>query len=244
MNAAEASAALAGGADLIDAKNPVTGPLGAVSADDLRDICSAVGGTRTVTAALGDAFNESMIERAACAFAIAGAALVKVGFGGLASANHIDRLIVAAVRGALTGSRGTCGVVAVAYADADAGTSLAPTLLTSIAAHAGARGVLLDTADKHGPGVCALVTPHALGSWAAGAHDHGLFVALAGKLMAADLPFVRDCGADIAGVRGAACEGGRTGRVTAERVRLLRVACRSSQVGDEASRARLALVSS
>jgi uncharacterized protein (UPF0264 family) len=37
-----------------------------------------------------------------------------------------------------------------------------------------------------------------------------------------DFAFVRDAGADIVGVRGAACEGGRSGRVTAERVHLLR----------------------
>ena len=50
-------------------------------------------------------------------------------------------------------------------------------------------------------------------------------VSLAGKLAAPELPFVRDAGADIAGVRGAACDGGRTGHVTAARVRLLRHAC-------------------
>jgi len=33
---------------------------------------------------------------------------------------------------------------------------------------------------------------------------------------------VRDAGADIAGVRGAACVGGRSGTVAADRVRLLR----------------------
>ena len=41
----------------------------------------------------------------------------------------------------------------------------------------------------------------------------------------ADLAMVCECGADIAGVRGAACEGGRSGRVTADRVRLLKAAC-------------------
>ena len=39
------------------------------------------------------------------------------------------------------------------------------------------------------------------------------------RLQPDDLEFARDAGADIAGVRGAACEGGRTGRVTAELVR-------------------------
>src|SRR5947209_4261654 len=165
--AAEASAALAGGADLIDAKDPQAGALGAVSAEVLREIYAAVAGQRPVTAALGDAGDEAAIERAARTFAAAGAALVKVGFAGIASAGRVATLTTAAVRGAGAVSDGNGGVVAVA-------------------------------------------------------HAAGLFVALAGKLTADDLPFVRNAGADIAGVRGAACDGGRTGRVAADRVDLLR----------------------
>ena len=81
--------------------------------------------------------------------------------------------------------------------------------------------MLLDTADKHGPGLRALITPAALAEWVTTAHDAGLRVALAGQLSIDDLEFVKDAGADIAGVRGAACEGGRTGRIGSERVRLL-----------------------
>jgi len=65
------------------------------------------------------------------------------------------------------------------------------------------------------------VTSSTLSRWVADAHDQGLFIAVAGKLTEDDLSFVRDSGADIAGVRGAACEGGRTGRVSVEKVRLL-----------------------
>jgi uncharacterized protein (UPF0264 family) len=86
--------------------------------------------------------------------------------------------------------------------------------------------VLIDTADKEGPGLRALIAPSVLAAWVAEAHDARLIVALAGRLTADDLPFVRDAGGDIAGVRGAACEHGRTGRVTADRVRLLRARLR------------------
>ena len=51
-----------------------------------------------------------------------------------------------------------------------------------------------------------------------------VFIAMAGRLVADDLSFVLESGADIAGVRGAACDEGRTGRVAADRVRLLRAA--------------------
>jgi uncharacterized protein (UPF0264 family) len=97
-----------------------------------------------------------------------------------------------------------------------------PIAIVEIAARAGAIGVLLDTANKCGPGLRGLVAPSVLAAWVTKAHDAGLIVALAGKLTADDLVFVREAGADIAGVRGAACEGGRTGRVTADRVQMLR----------------------
>ena len=215
-NAAEAAAALAGGADIIDAKDPLSGALGAVSLETLRDVTATVAGGRLVTAAIGDAWahegSEIEIERTARAFTVNGAAFVKVGFAGITSANRVRNLIAAAVRGA-----GKC-VVAVAYADADHVGSLAPDLLVGVAAGAGATGLLLDTADKTGPGLVSLLAPEALAAWVGAAREAGLLVAIAGKLTAGDLPVVRNAGADIAGVRGAACEGGRTGRVSSERV--------------------------
>jgi (5-formylfuran-3-yl)methyl phosphate synthase len=221
-NSEDASAALAGGADIVDAKNPRAGALGAVSLDRLTDIHIAVGGVRPVTAAIGDASDEGAIERLSFEFAAVGTSLVKVGFNGIGSAARVASLLAAARRGVESGSRGRSGVVAVGYADDDA--SVAPAALAAlaaIAARAGARGILIDTTDKRGPGLRALVDADTLAAWVARVHDHGLFVALAGKLTASDLPFVRDLGADVAGVRGAACEDGRAGCVSAERVREL-----------------------
>ena len=231
-NASEASEALLGGADIIDAKDSLAGALGAVSLGVLREIHTAVAGARPLTAALGDAAWEAAIERAAAAFTEAGAAVVKVGFSGIRSTARAAALVAAAVRGARTGSGDRAGVVAVAYADADRVASLAPADLIKVAARAGADGVLIDTADKRGPGLLRLVTPDALATLVAQAHEAGLFVVLAGKLTADDLPFARDAGADIAGVRGAACDGGRTGRVAARKVRLLRSLCAASAALD------------
>jgi uncharacterized protein (UPF0264 family) len=216
---ADAAAALAGGADIVDAKNPHAGALGAVSLDRLMEIHLAVGSARPVTAAIGDASDEAAVEQLSFKVAALGTSLVKVGFSGIVSSARVAALIAAAGRGVKNGSRGRSGVVAVCYADDAA--SVAPPALVAIAARAGARGILLDTSDKNGPGLRALVDEGALAAWVGRGHDHGLFVALAGKLTAGDLPFVRDTGADVAGVRGAACEGGRDGRVSADRVREL-----------------------
>jgi uncharacterized protein (UPF0264 family) len=216
-SASDAEAALAGGADLIDAKDPSKGALGAVTVEALREIHSAVGGTRPVTAALGDATDEGAIEETARAFGRA-ATFVKIGFDTNASRHRIQALIAAAVRGA---SDERSSVVAVTYADVEAAVSRID--LIAIAAQAGARGVLLDTADKRGPGLLQLMPALVLERWIARARQAGLFVAVAGKLEGGDLLIVRDAGADIAGVRGAVCDGGRSGYVVADKVRGLTV---------------------
>ena len=180
-----------------------------------REICAAVGPTRPVSAALGDGVDEASAGRAAHDFAVAGARFVKIGFQNDA---RMEPLLHAAVQGA---SATACGVIGVAYADSNVDCRVA---LRAIQ-RAGAAGMLLDTADKRGPGLRQLMTLSMLADVIADAHDAGLLVAVAGKLTANDLPFARDAGADIAGVRGAACDNGRTGRVSAAHVGVLRRGC-------------------
>ena len=78
-----------------------------------------------------------------------------------------------------------------------------------MASAAGVEVCLLDTAIKDGRGLLEWLSPEALTSLVAEAHDAGLEMALAGALRAEDLPVVRDTGADIAGVRSAVCANGR-----------------------------------
>ena len=224
-NQHEAGAALAGGADIIDAKNPELGPLGAVSLPGFRSIRAVAGHARPVTAALGEAHDAVAIEAMARAFAGAGASMVKVGFAGVTTLESVTSLLSAAISGAAAGSDGSCGVVAVAYADAGVVEAADPELILDAAIRCRAEGVLLDTADKRSAGLPDLVASKDLTRWAARAHQAGLLVALAGKLTLENLALVRKAGADIAGVRGAACDGGRTGTVSEDRVRTLRAQC-------------------
>jgi hypothetical protein len=173
---------------------------------------------------LGDAADDAEVARAASDAAAGGAALVKIGFAGIADAARATALARAAVRGAEDGRPGA-GVIVVGYADGAAVGSVSLAALLDVARAAGARGVLVDTADKSGPGLFGLVGGDALAAWVGEAHAAGLLVALAGRLAAADLPRARATGADVVGVRGAACDGGRGGRVSAERVRALRQLC-------------------
>src|SRR5688572_30784828 len=121
-SAIEAAAALAGDADVIDAKDPAAGPLGPVALPVFHEIRGTVGEARTVSAALGDASDASALERLAWTFAEAGAGFLKVGFAGIDRPACVTDLLRAATRGAGVQPR----IVAVAYADADRAASLTP----------------------------------------------------------------------------------------------------------------------
>lgn len=215
--AADARAAVEGGADIVDAKDPGAGALGAVTLERLREIRDAVAGVRPLTAALGEAEDEGALERDACAFAQAGTTLIKIGLLGTVDVSRAESLLSAAVR-AVSGTR--CGVVAVAYADA-ATRALSPQAVVAVAARTGARGVLIDTMDKHGRELLGVMSTGELTRWISVGRAAGLLVAVAGKVTAPDLAGIAAAGADVVGVRGAACLGGRGGRVSADLVRAL-----------------------
>lgn len=223
----EARAALAGGADVIDAKDPGRGALGAVRPAVLVAIRDAVGSARPVSAALGDARDERAVAQAARAAAARGVAFVKLGFAGVASEERARRLAAAARHGAGEGEGGGTGaeVVLVAYADWLRAGSLAPERLVAVAVAARAAGMLLDTALKDAS-LFGRIALEAVGAWVRVVHEAGMFACLAGSLGGADLATARALGADLVGVRGAACVGGRTGRVARARVAALRALAR------------------
>jgi len=225
-DASETEAAVSGGADIIDAKDPAAGALGAVRSDVFAAIVRTVGGRTPVSAALGDAASAAGVLHLARSFAAAGAAFIKIGFAEDADDTSISRTIDAAITGAREArsarAEACCGVVAVAYADT-AGAGPFVFRLIDIARRAGASGVLLDTADKTGPGLCECLTSRTLGEWTRASAAAGLFSALAGRLSRDDIAQLHDVAPDIVGVRGAACIGGRGGRVSADEVRRLRV---------------------
>ena len=223
----DARAAVDGGAGIVDAKDPSRGALGAVTVDTFRRLAAAVAGRRPLTAAMGEPESAASVEADARMFARLGARLVKVGF-----ARGLDRSTVVALARAAVDGAGSCGagVVLVAYADRPE-EGLSSAMLLDVASSAGAAGVLLDTTDKRGPRLTGLVSAAALTAWVERAHQRSLTVALAGRLRADDLPTVRRCGADVAGVRGAACTGGRAGVVDVARVRDLVHACTTQDEG-------------
>jgi uncharacterized protein (UPF0264 family) len=214
-NAAEAAAALAGGADIIDAKEPLNGPLGPVEPRVLRSIAAAVGGAAPVTAALGDVMSDD-IDRGLNAARGSGVALVKLGFAGLARTERLVPRVATLVEAARPAT-----VILVAYADYVAADAPSPAELLRAAHRSGAAGILLDTCDKAGPGLMQLMTPDDIRDFVAHAKTETCIVTLAGKLGINDVSFAFEAGADVVGVRGAACEGGRNGHIARERVATL-----------------------
>jgi len=224
VDADEARAAAAAGADIVDVKNPAEGSLGAPVPAVIAEVRAAVPEDLPVSVAIGDMPNlPGTAALAALGAARSGATFVKVGLWGV-SAQADAVALLRAVREAAADAV----VVAGAYADARrvAPAPLAPELLPRVARAAGVDVCLLDTAVKDGRGLLDWLAPEALGSLVADAHAAGLQVALAGALRGEDLPAVSAAGADIAGVRSAACrDGRRSGSLDGARVRALRAAC-------------------
>lgn len=216
----EALAALAGGAEIIDAKEPSLGALGAVDISALREIVGTVNGMRPVSAALGDAGDIDSLERKARAAAEAGATFVKVGFADVREPAAVRARVGCVMQGTRL-STSPCAVMAVAYADWDEVGGAAPQTVLAAAASQGAMGVLVDTVRKDGAGLFRCLGRAALASLVREARALSLMVALAGRISVEDLSFAYEAGAEIVGVRGAACERGREGRVRESRVREL-----------------------
>lgn len=224
-SAAEAAAAVAGGADIVDAKEPSRGALGAVDPAVFRRIAAALPPGMPVSAALGD-FGDpdaaaAAIGRVPCLARGTGPLYLKLGFTGLGEASGVDRVVAAAV--AAAAARGDdARVVAAAYADHEEAATIAPELVAMLAARRGAAGALVDTRTKDGRDLLQWMPVSRLERWVRLVHQAGLLAGVAGSLGPSSLALAQASGADLLGVRGSVCEGGRGGAVRADRVRVLR----------------------
>jgi (5-formylfuran-3-yl)methyl phosphate synthase len=223
-SAAEVEPALAGGADIIDAKEPSRGSLGAVAPGTLVEILAQVPTQRPFSVALGDIQTDDQLLGAFVSLRVPkrpGPVFVKLGFAGLQSPPAVSRLLECAATAA---AHHPCSprLVAVAYADAERAGSLAPDVITQLAARAGAAGVLLDTHLKDGLGLFGSLSRGEVAAWISTGRRSGLLTAVAGEIGPADLERVQGLEPDVVGVRGAACDRGRGGTVSAERVMSLR----------------------
>jgi (5-formylfuran-3-yl)methyl phosphate synthase len=219
--ALEVESAVSGGADIIDAKEPLNGSLGPVTPRVLREILEEVPGDQEASAALGDfadlgTVRQSIqalprVERTAPVY-------LKLGFGGVSSNRRIKDVIHAACTEL---DRRSHPVIAVAYADHERAGCPSPETLIDIAISAGAAGVLVDTQSKEHH-LFHWIEPTPLRTLFRAAREAGLLTAAAGSLEPEHLETIRTIQPDIVGFRGAICEGGRQGLVSRERVSRIR----------------------
>jgi len=223
-NLDEAEAALSGGADIIDAKEPVRGPLGPVAHDVLRAIDDRVPSGVPFSIALGDDRSAESVGAAIAGLPIRRRTevYVKVGFPGPAPAAEFRRLLSIAASAAARHPAAP-RLVAVVYADRNSDSARSARIPRVVRA-AGAAAILVDTAGKDGRSLLDWWPEQTLREWIQAGRDAGLELALAGSLGPGELPVIAALAPDIIGVRGAACLGGRNGSVDATRVRSLRAA--------------------
>lgn len=220
-SAAEATVGLAGGADIIDAKEPSRGSLGPVSADTLRQILDRIPQEYTVSAALGDVATElDARERIHSMPQSKHLTYLKLGFAGVSNPERV-RGILRAARDAAA-ERESSRIVAVAYADAVFAGSAAPPLICRASVEAGVAGILLDTYLKDGGNLLDWISTEQLRELIGSARVAGLLTAVAGGLGAEHLATVREAEPDIVGFRGEVCNNGRRGDLAEYKIRLLR----------------------
>jgi uncharacterized protein (UPF0264 family) len=214
--ASEASDALAGGAAIIDVKEPARGPLGAASAEAAAAVAATIGSAAAWTLACGElaASGAAMSAVRACVAVGAIPAAAKAGPAGL-SLREWRRAFATFAAGLPAGVES----VAVAYADWQRTAAPDPDDLIAAAAEIGCRTLLIDTGDKAGPGLFGSAGTTVVAGWIAAAHAAGMAVAAAGRLTLDEIAQARGIGADVVAVRGAVCRGGRSGAVDRNLVR-------------------------
>lgn len=217
VNAGEAQSAAAGGADIIDVKNPSEGALGANFPHIIRSIRHQTPLALPVSVAIGDAPNKpGATSLAALGAACCGVQFVKVGLYGTATTRQAVFLLREVCR-AVRDYEADIKIIAAAYADAYKIGAFPVLESPTVAIEAEADGCLLDTAGKNGDSLFSHLEDGALHQFVQNCHKGGLICALAGSLTEADIPRISAIGPDIIGFRTAACEGDRVNGVIKRR---------------------------
>ncbi len=215
-DAGEARDAIAGGADVIDAKEPLDGSLGACTDKAVSEILAVVGAYRPVSVARGELIDQLDGHSAPPH----GVGIAKVGLAGCGSRDSWRDELVSLWQHWQRESPAV-EAVAVAYADWREANSPEPAEVISVGAQFGCRYFLLDTKTKQ-RALLDRVGFAELNGWLGDAANNGMQTVLAGSLQGAQLPVVlKQYRPSIVAVRGAACEGDRTGRICKAKVEAL-----------------------
>ena len=224
-SAREAEDALAGGADVIDVKEPSRGSLGAADNATIVAVVRKVNGRAPITVAGGELLElgGEGTKKDAIPEPPLGGKLFKLGLAGCDVwgnwiSNWRDRVA--------TMGR-SARPVAVVYADWRAAKAPPPKEVLNAAVEIGCPALLIDTGDKSAGGLFTHWPADDLIPFLERVRDRGLISVLAGSLAGEAFTAAAQLRPDLVAVRGAACEGNREGVVSSDRVRRLRLSLKS-----------------
>lgn len=219
----EALEAVAGGADIIDVKNPTEGSLGANFPWIIKRIRKLVPRNIEVSAAIGDMPNlPGTASLAALGAVVSGVNYVKVGLLGSRTFDDAVSLMRSVVR-TVKEYRTKVRVVAAAYADWERAGTIDPLLVPDIARKSGSHVAMIDTKVKDGKRLFDFLSLDKLSVFVERSQGMGILSALAGSLQKDDIPVLAKLNVDVIGVRRAALEGidRVSGRISRRKVREL-----------------------
>jgi len=213
-SADEVAAALSGGADLIDVKEPSKGPLGPAEAEVVAAVVAAVKGKVPVSAALGE-WSPNAITDAHWHLELK-LNYVKWGLAGYTATPGWGEDLLDTRRELPVGME----MVAVAYADWERAKSVPPAEVAKFAKRFRFKAFLLDTWGKDGKTLLDFTTPAEVAELVEGLKRVYTTVAIGGSLRPEHVKQLKAAGPDYFAVRSSACAGGkRDGVIDANRVK-------------------------
>ncbi|MDR0439081.1 MAG: (5-formylfuran-3-yl)methyl phosphate synthase [Methanocalculaceae archaeon] len=203
-------------ADIIDVKRPIEGSLGANFPWIIHEIKKIAGNT-PISAAIGD-YGPTPGNAALAAYgaACAGADFIKIGlmFSDKDATHDVIEGVVRAVKEPFPEKI----VVIAAYSDYARLGTIAPHVMSPIAAECGADFAMIDTGKKDGKSTFEFMDEKELQAFTDQNRSFGLGTALAGSLMFKDIPVLKRINPEIIGVRSMVCGGDRATMIKAELV--------------------------
>ncbi len=207
----EVAAALDGGADWIDLKEPNAGPLAAVSHPTALEAVAALAERRPLSAALGelldwpDSPSRQLLE-------VAGIGLVKLGLAGCSPTTDWQRQWLNIER--LAGEQSK-RLVLVLYADWKTCAAPSPGETLRLASESSSSYLLIDTYEKQSRSTFDYLQDSELVEILHRAQQLEMTTVLAGGITRAQIELIPAPLVDIVAVRGAVCQGERTATVVA-----------------------------
>jgi (5-formylfuran-3-yl)methyl phosphate synthase len=220
-NAEEALTALAGGADIIDVKEPARGALGAADAETIDEVARVIAGRAPVTAALGELVDlhiDGPSWSGSSELRDSGVSLLKVGLAGCAKHDNWR----SRWQRVIESHAGYARPVAVAYADWQFAAAIDPSAVLQATIEVGCPAILIDTFNKSSGNLFDHWPAGELRRFVREVRERGIIVVLAGGLGLKDLGEAASLEPNYIGVRAAACVGGRGGTVSRECVAAIR----------------------